>query len=636
MLGDIRKNVNHPFIKALLGTIIIVFIFFFGWSMRGTTKNEDAVAKVNGDAVSAEEYRSAYNNLLQLYSRITGQRLDQEKARSLGLDTRALDQIIDQRVLLQEADRRGMKVTDEELAGAIQRQGPFMDGNVFNRDKYNQALAGAGLTPARYEEMKRQELLIGKVEGAVKATAQLSEEEIVGGFKDNHTTLAVDYAEFDPENFTRQVLVTPEKLKEFHASEGEKFRVEEKRRARFAFFSANDYLAQIPVTDEEAKKEYAKTSFKYAQPAMVRARHILVRADGPADFAKAEAKARELREKISKGLDFATAARSSSDDDGTKANGGDLGFFPKNTLVPEFENAAFALKVGEVSQPVRTQYGYHLIKAEARTEERQRPFEEVKAEVVSAMKKDKAIDLAYKDADNALMDLEQKKSDWEALGKRHTVKSTGLLAAKERDNSIPPVRGFMEALFEISEAKVGQVMEGADGAYIISIAERRPAQVPPLDTIKADVEAKFRIVESRKLAKEAAARFATDAAAKGWNQALSTSPATKGASETFSKKGGQVVPLGSAPEAVKAIFEKPEIGRVVPGSFQLGEKNYVFRISAATAPDMATLEVEREKIKNELLPAKQNQTVESLLKTLRDGAKIEILAPELAKQSLPK
>lgn len=639
MLGDIRKNVKHPFIQGLLAIIIIVFVLFFGWSMRGAKDSggdgQPYVTLVNGEPVTAREFNSAYSNLVELYSRITGQRLNQEQAKKMGIEKRALQQIIDQKTMLQEAGRRGYKVSDEELAAAIQQQSAFQENGAFSRDRYMQLIANAGLSAEQFEEMKRQELLMGKLEEAVKAGVTVSEEDIAAEYRDKKTTVAADYAVFDPEKFVKQVLPATEKLKEFHAAEGEKFRVEERRKARYVLFPAEKYMAQVQIPDEEAKREYERSPAKYNQAAKVRARHILIRAEQGGDSAKdakALAKIKALRDQIAKGQDFAAVAKANSEDPGTKENGGDLGFFARNTMVPEFDRAAFALKVGEVSEPVRTQFGYHLIKVEQKTEQKQQTFEEAKADVVNFLKRDKALELSYKDADNSLMDLEQKKTDWDALAKTHPGKTTGLLTAKERDASIPPVRGFMEALFEMPTGRIGQVIETPAGAMIISVAESRPAEIPPFEMIRSEVEAKYRIVESARLAKEAAARFSADAAAKGWAGSLAGRGIETGTTETFSKKSGSVPPLGANEEAVKAIFEKVETGRIVPQPQEFDGKYYVFRISAAAQPDMSALALDREKIRGEILPTKQNQAVESLIKTLRDSAKLEGKTPETMDQ----
>lgn len=637
MLGNIRKNAKHPFIQALLGTIILVFIFFFGWSMRGGGSDSgptEYITKVNGEPITPQEYRSAYNNLIELYSRITGQRLSAEQAKQLGVEKRALEQVIDQKLMLQEADRRGMKVSDEELAAAIQAQPAFQENGAFSKNRYMQLLGGAGISAEQFEASKRQELLMSKLESAIKATVSISEDDIMNEYVDRKSTVAADYAAFDPEKFMRQVSVTPDRLNEFYKAEGEKFRVEERRKARYFLFPAENYMSQIQIPEEEAKKEYNRAASSYAQTPKIRARHILIRTDreAPASVAaKAEAKINALREAIVKGQDFGAAAKANSEDPGSKESGGDLGFFTRNQMVPEFDRAAFALKVGEVSQPVRTQFGYHLIKVEEKTEEKQRSFEEAREDVLKALKREKALDLSYKDADNALMDIEQKKLDWEALAKKYPNKTTGLLTAKERDPSAPPVRGFMEALFEMPAGKMGQVIETPAGAMILTVVENRPAEVPPLSSIREEVEEKFRVVEAKKLAKEAAARFVAEASAKGWASALAGRGLDTGVTDTFSKKSGSVPPLGPNDEAVKAIFQKAETGRVVEQPFEFDEKFYVFRISAASRADVTMLALERDKISAEVLPKKQSDAVESFIKSMRDTAKLEGTTPDTIK-----
>lgn len=628
MLGNIRNHASNPVIKGLLAVVIFVFIFFFGWSMTSqTTSSAGSVGEVNGDPVTIEEFQSAYSNMVELYSRIMGRGLDQEQAKKMGLPRKAFDQLVDQKLLLQEADRQKLKVTDEELAAAIQRQPAFMEGQVFSKAKYVQLLQNAGLTAERYEEMKRQELLIGKVQDSAKATVQVSEEELAAEYKSRKSTAAVDYVTFDPASYKDKVLVTDSRLKDFHAAQGEAFRKEERRSARFAFFPVDSFTSQINVTDEQAREEFKARAFNFVQPASVTARHILVKVSetaDPATVAKAEAKVRALRDAVTRGQSFEAVAKASSEDEGTKESGGDLGTFGKGTMIPAFEQAAFGLKPGEVSQPVRTQFGFHLIKVAAKTEEKQRTFEEAKSDVIALIKREKARDLAYRAADNSLMDLEKKETDWTKLAQKAVVRSTALVTATQMDPTVPQVKGFMEALFELADGKTGVLLDSPTGTFLVSVADKRPAAIPSVGEIRSEVEAKFRIVEAKKLAAEAADRFAKEASAKGWAAAVSAAKLSSSTSETFSAKSGSILPLGASPDAAKAVFEKPVIGRVLEKGFEIEDKYYAFRISAIAQADMSGLVLDRERIRADLKPAKEEAAMEEMVKKLRDSASIKI------------
>lgn len=625
MLGNIRKNVANPVIQGLLGLVIFVFIFFFGWSMRSKTDTA-VIAKVNGEPITPTEYRDAYNNLLEVYGRLTGQRPDTETAKKMGIPKRAFDQLVDQKLLMQEVHKKDIKVADEELAQAIQRQEAFRDGTSFNKEKYKQILGSVGLSPEHYEAIKRQELATIKLKDSLRTGLSVSDTEIVEEFKARKSQAAVDYVEFDPETFAQRLKPAADKLAEFYKAESETFKKDEMRSARYTIFPVESYMAQIDVSEEKAKEEFRLRSFNFVQKPTAHARHILVLAPSEADdaaLAKAEARIKSIAEKIKSGQSFEAAAKTYSEDEATRGNGGDLGTFVQGTMIPAFDSAVFSMKPGEVSGPVRTQFGFHLIKLESRSEERQRSFEESKKELIDLLKREKARDLAYRAADNALMDLEKKDTDWNAIAKRHPVKTTPLFQAKERNPETPQLKGFSEALFELPESKVGVLLETPAGTFLISVAEKRPSQVPPLESIRSEVEAKFRIVEGKKLAREAAAAFASDAAQKGWTSAQSLLLDKKiKTSETFTKKSGTIPPLGASPEAVKAIFEKPETGRVIPTAHGIAGKFYAFRISAISAADMGSLELERDKIRNDLLPAKHEEAFETLLKGLRDSAKI--------------
>ncbi len=177
MLDQIRRNVRHPYIQALLGVVILVFIFFFGWSMR--SQKPTHVAEVNGDPIDFREYQQAYNGLVRVYSEAYQGDLTPERVRELGLGRRALDQLIDQILLLEEARHRDIEVSKEELQSAIESVAVFGDGQGFSKNRYLQVLEANRMTPLEYETAKRREVLLQRVEESIRSEAQVTEQEIL-------------------------------------------------------------------------------------------------------------------------------------------------------------------------------------------------------------------------------------------------------------------------------------------------------------------------------------------------------------------------------------------------------------------------------------------------------------------------
>ncbi len=624
MLEQIRQNVRNPYIQAMLGLVILVFIFFFGWSMRSQQPNY--VAKVNGDTIDYRSYQNAYNSLVKLYQDAYKQDLTPERIRQLGLGRRALDQLIDQVLLLQEADRRDLEVTDEQLAAAIQGVAVFQENGRFNKDRYLQILSANRLTPLEYEQSRKRELLLQAVEQAIRSKVELTEDEVEQEYRDRNTKADLDYVVFLPGTFEPDVAVTDGALAEYYDAEQERFRTQEKRSARYLLVGPEPFMADEPVTDQEVQDEYNWRASEFAVPEAVRARHLLL--EVPEDATPEQEKAvreriEKIREQILGGADFAELARKLSDDPGTRDKGGDLGFFERGRMVPAFEAAAFALEPGQVSEPVKTRFGYHLIQVEQHRPASQKSLDEVRDQLVRDIQRRKALEDAYSAADNLLMDLEDGKATWDDLAGEYEVKTTPLAPKDAPIEGVEKAGAFRDVLFSLSPDQPGQLLETPAGTYLLAVAEVKEAAVPPLDEVRDQVAARFRQAEARRLAGDRARAFAEKAVARGWDEAVSEAGLPVKRTGPFPRKGGAVPGIGWAP-AIKEVVFGLEKGAPAPEPFEVSGAYYAVRLADKVEADLAGLDAEREKIRAELLPRKQAEAFQAYLKKLRDKADIEI------------
>lgn len=625
MLEAIRRNVRHPYIQAILGLLILVFIFFFGWSMRAAKPNY--VAKVNGDTIDYRTYQQAYNGLVRLYEDAYKGDLTGDRIRQLGLGRRALDQVIDRVLLTQEADRRGLSVSDQELEAAIQSVPVFQQGGAFSKALYLRVLDANRLTPMEFEASKRQELLLAKVEQAIRAGATVTDAEVEQEFRDRNTKIDLAYVSFEPAAFEAEVKVTPEALQEYYDAEKESFRTPEQREGRYVFFPADEYAGAVEVSEQELRDEFSWRAGEFAVPEAVHARHILFRVAPDATPEQDEAalkKAEKVRSEIVAGADFAKMAEKYSDDPGSKKKGGDLGYFERGAMVPAFEEAAFALEPGTVSEPVKTSFGYHLILVEDHRQAGEPTFEEVKDRIAADVKHRKALEEAYAAADNLLMDLEDAKHTWDNVGEVRPVETTPAVAEGGTLEGVEKPVEFVKLLFSLDPAGPGELFETDKGTYLVSVARTIPSAVPPLEEVKDQVESRYRKAESRRLA-EAKAQDLLDAAReKGWAEALKAAGREAQRTGPFTRKGGAVPKIGWSPELKEAAFKLTEAGAVADAPVEAGGQFYTIELAERTEPDMDKLEGEREKLRAELLPAKQTEHFQDYLKELRSQAELEI------------
>ncbi len=624
MLNTIRKNVRNPYIQAALGAIILVFIFFFGWGMR--SQRPAYVAKVNGDTIDLRTYQETYNRLVEFYKRVFGDRWEPEKIRELGLGRRALDQLIDEVLLLQEADRRDIEVSDDEVAAAIQSVEAFQDGGAFSKERYLRILEANRLTPLEYESAKRRELLLQKVEQAIRSEVRVTEEEIASEYRQRNTRGELAFVAFRPAAFEADVTIDEKALAEFYEAEKERYREPERRSARYILFAPEAFFDEVEVTDEEIAQEYNWRMGEFAVPEAVRARHILLRLPPDADEAteqEVREKIETIRKKILEGADFAKMARKYSEDPGSRDKGGDLGYFERGKMVPAFEEAAFSLEPGTVSEPVKTRFGYHLILVEDHRQAHQKTLDEVRDRIERDIRRRKALELAYTAADNTLMDLEDGQTTWEALAEEYEVRTTDPITREETVPGVAKPESFREILFSLAPDKPGELLETSKGTYLIAVAEVRPSEIPPLEKVRARVEADYRKAQARRLAEEEARKFLETARERGWDEAVKAAGLKAETTGAFAQKGGAVPRIGWAPDLKEAVFQL-DPGEVAAEPFEVNGVYYAVRLLSRTEPDMEGLQAERDRILADILPRKQTEHFQEYLEKLRKEAEIEI------------
>lgn len=394
MLDKLRENTRSIGTYVIFGILILVFVAYFGpgssgcQGMGSSASTATYAAKVNGEEIPMREFQSAYANMLRTYQQQMGGNFDEKMAEQLGLKNNVLDGLVTRKLVLDAAVEAGLAVSDAEVAKAVREVPAFQKDGAFDFETYKLTLAnGLGVTPDKFEQSLREDLLrqkmIAQVRQAAKATDAEAREEFV---KDNDRA-NLNVVRFAPSAFENKAEVTPAEAQAFLATEDGKKAVEQ---------------------------EFKDKSFKFKQPRRVKAQHILVKVAEDADEATVEAaknKLLEAKKEIEGGKDFASVASQLSEDPGSKDKGGDLGFFGPGTMAKPFEEAAFALKAGEMSDVVRTRFGFHLIKVNEIQEASEKKLEEVQPQIAAdLLKKKKAGDLARAAAESALAQAKAGKS----------------------------------------------------------------------------------------------------------------------------------------------------------------------------------------------------------------------------------
>lgn len=494
MLKQLRnKDVAKKIFIALALIIIPAFVLWGTGSMSRTDTGLQYAGIVAGKKVSNQEYgnswRAVKNEALMRYPNFN------EIYEQLDLTGQAWDRLI----LLREAEKEHIKVSDEEVIKTIQSFQFLSRGGRFDVDAYERLLKNTFQTsPRDFEEDMRGSLKIARLVSNIKEGIGVTDEELLARYKEENDKIKIAYVTLSPKDFADKADVSDEETQEYYKNNSSLFRAPGRVNIEFIEFRPSDYPAEAEITDDEIKRYYTDHIKEFEHGESMRARHILVKdADAAADILK----------KIKDGADFAETAKQYSEDTGSKENGGDLGYFEKGRMVPEFENAAFALKPGEVSGIVKTQFGYHIIKAEDIKPAYTESLDEARQKIKDRLPAERAEAKAHSEALRARNAIE-KDADFEKVAREYqkSIKKTGDFYGE----GVIPVIGWnpqlQKAAFKLKINEVGPLISsgntGAGANYIIRVIDKKEPGIPPLGEIKDEVKNSVKQRKMNELAKK--------------------------------------------------------------------------------------------------------------------------------------
>jgi len=388
MLQILRKKAQSPLIQAIVVIIALVFIFW-GVGTNLGNKNQAAIV-VNGEEISFQQFQQAYDRAYQQMAARFGGNVPKGLAETFGLKQQVINQVVQTALLRQGAAAMGIVVSGEEIREVIEAMPQFQDLGSFSIDKYKSILAANKMAPAKFEQSIRldhlSEAAVQRIAGFSAVTTDQEIEEI---YSRRNEKVAVQYAKISPNDFLEQVQVDDGALATWFESAKEKYKSEPRLKLRYLSYTFDAIGDKVTIDPPKVEEYYNANKRAFQTPEQRHARHILLKVEekdgAEVDKAKA-AKAADIAKQAKGGADFAALAKEHSED-ASKSTGGDLGFFSKGQMVPAFEEAVFAMKPGEVSDVVRTQYGYHLIKPMEIKPASTQSLEEVRDKITATLKR---------------------------------------------------------------------------------------------------------------------------------------------------------------------------------------------------------------------------------------------------------
>jgi len=615
-------------LKFVLVLIVIAFVatsvVYFGTGNSGSGGTPNIVATVNGEEIPTERFRRTQANLIEQYERMTRQRLTPEMTERLGLNQRVMNELVNETLIVQTAGREGVRVSDDELRSRIQDMREFQQDGRFSRDRYLRILKQVRLEPGSFEAEMRRQLIRKKIEDLVKDGVKVSDAELREAYSARNQRVRMAWASIDTTPLMAGVTVPDAELEPYVKAHQAQFTRPERRRIQYVIVSAP--VPPQTVSDQDAQADYDKNVKEYEQPRQVHAAHILVRVPpvgGSEAENKAKAKIEEVLKRARAGEDFAKLAKETSEDTANAQQGGDLGFVKPGDLVAQFEQAAFALKKGELAPaPVRTPFGYHAIKVLDVKDGGKTPFKDVVDTIKAKLAAKRAEEEASKKAgtDQAkLLAATDFATEVRTLGlplRDATVGRGELIVGIGRDPKVE------EAVFSVSVGGTSTPIKVPTGYAIVRVVGQFPAGVPPLEEIKA------RVIDAIK--RERAEVTAMDRA-----KALVAALGKGGDFLTTAKADGFAT--GETP--LFSLAEPPKEARL-PGGVMVaalqtptgqvsepvktGAAVYVVKTLERQPADVAGFDKQREELDKQALEQKRTQAWDAWIESQKLASKIDL------------
>jgi peptidyl-prolyl cis-trans isomerase D len=626
MLSAMRRNLKS--LSIALWVVIAAFIgtTFLVWGKGSITGSNDpnAVATVNGEEIPLARYQRLYRSYLDFYRQIYKERFTLELAEKLGVSQQVLNDLIQEALVRQQAERDGIRVGDQELRERIQSLKAFQEDGVFSRELYLRRLVQAKLDPSAFEADQRADILRKKVEAMVKGSAKVSEAEIRQAHAVKKEQIRANWLLVETEPIKAKVQVTDEELQSYLKDHQAEFRRPERRRIQYVLVSPA--AMPVSVSDQEVEAYYRDHGQEFERPRRVRPAHILARVP-PVGGSEAETKTKEKIEtalkKIKAGADFAQVAKEISEDPGSAPNGGDLGFVARGELVQPFDQVVFSLKKGEVaSEPVRTAFGYHAIKLLDVQEATKRTLKEVAGEIRAKLQAERSDRSARAKADEARQTLLGSK-DFLSDARRLGVQAREVLVARgEPIEGIGRVAEIEDAAFSVTLGGTSAVLKGPTGYLVFRVSEEIPAAVPPLAEIKGVVAESVKRQKAEAQARDQAQALSKTAESAPDLMALAKRHGVPAGDTGFFSRSGQPGDKDLPQEVSRAAFLLGSGSTSQPIPTARGV--YLVRVVERRPPDLSELAKERAEIERQFIEQKRNRIWEAYVAALKAEAKIQI------------
>ena len=630
MLDRMRRH--RGWLKWSLGLVVVAMAVFFiptdSLQPTGTTVGaapNEVVADVDGHELTAGDFQQRYLSQIQAYRNQFGGSINDQLLRQLGIEQQILTQMVDEQVALIEADRHGIRVSDEELAQQIfSIPGLQENGRFIGEERYEQLLQSQSppMTKRQFEDSLRRSMVIDKLRAALTDWMAVSDADLEREYRKRNEKVKLQVVALTADQFRSQVTVSDADVAAHFESKKAEYRVGEQRKIKYLLLDRDQARQKVTVPVTDVQRYYNNNIEQYQTPEQVRASHILLNSAGK-DEAAVRKQAETILAQAKAGADFAELAKKFSEDEGSKPTGGDLNYFGRGRMVPEFEAVAFTIAPGQISDLVKTQYGFHIIKVVDKRAAVTQTIDQVRPQIQQI--------LAAQIADQQITDRAQQLDERidnpgdldEAAGELGLmVQESGLFQRQDPVPGLGAAPQVADAAFQLADGAVSDALGSPRGPVFITVVEKKDPYVPPLDEVKDRVREDVIRARATELSRQRAGAVAASLkSAKDFAAAAKTQGLEAKDTQLVSRDSA-LPDVGVSPEVDKAAFALPVGG--VSDPIQTTDGTVVVRVVERDDVTPDEFRIARERFRAELLNERRGQFFTAYMTKVKDRLSIEV------------
>lgn len=639
MLDRMRRH--KSWLKWSLALVVLTFVLFyipdFLTTQTGAAPGE-VLANVEGESVTVGAFQRRYTAQLQAYRNAYGGQVSEQLLRQLGIEQQIVQQLVDEQAMVVEARRQNVTVSDVEVRERILSVPAFQENGTFiGEARYRQMLQfqNPPMTTTEFEDTMRRAIAVEKLRSAVTGWMSVTDAEVADELRKRNEKVKLDVVPLTADAFRSQVAVTDAEVAAHFEKNKESYRVGEKRKIKYAIVDVEQVRAATTVPESEIEAFYQSNVQQYTTAEQVRASHILFQTEG-----KDEATVRKTAEDVlakakAPGADFAALATQYSEDEGSKTKGGDLDYFGRGRMVPAFEQAAFAMKAGEVSDLVKTDFGFHIIKVVDHKPETSRPLAEVRAEIDDQLTSQRAQQQAEQQA-KALEGVVKTAADLDRVAKERglQVHESNMFLPDEPIDGLGPAPDVAQRAFQMKEGDVSPALRIARGWVMATLVGRQDPYVPQLAEVQAKVKDDVVREKAEGLAKARAAEIAASLKSASDFAAAAKRAGLEMKTTDLIARGSAIAEVGVNAEIDKVAFALPVGG--VSDAIATPQGTAIVRVVERQDVDEAQLTAGRDPLREELLNQRRDRFFSAYMLKAKKDLKIDIRQDVLARVVGPR